>query len=256
MKNNKKRLLNFFKNIVISTPSGLPIAGNIYSDIINNMRFDELVSILKDIKNLNEEEKQNITDEFKKLNENIFNDIKNYIENRINKENEVIKIPVIIPCGGKAGCMYPFNSGMPKSQFIIDVKPLIHHIIDSFDRNIFSQIIIFTNRFFRMIEESVKKYGDFVKCEYIDKSVPASLLFIKNEIKSNFLIHYNDVLIDNIKWKEVLSQFKNQKESENIIGMLLCSKYYPMQIGVISEKEPNLVEECIEKPEYLVLVKS
>lgn len=251
-KNYFKKVCDFFKKVARAAPGGVPVAGNVYSNIINEMNNDQLISILENIRELSKKETEIVIEKICNSDKNIINKIEDLIRTKISKANEVKKITVIIPCGGKAGSMYPFSSGMPKSLFIINTKPMIQTIIDKFDKKLISQVLITVDRFENAIEESVKKYKKFVKCKRINKPVPGSLLSLKKDIKDYFLLHNDDILIENIDWFDVLKEYKSLKEKENIIGMLLCSKYYPMPIGLIEEKEPNIVQKYTEKPEYLI----
>ncbi|MCU7859631.1 MAG: hypothetical protein KZQ86_07325, partial [Candidatus Thiodiazotropha sp. (ex Lucinoma kastoroae)] len=108
------------------------------------------------------------------------------------------------------------------------------------------------------IEENVKQggYGDFAECKHISaKSVPEVLINLKDSLKNSlFLLHFNDVLIEECDWEHIHQRYFEYRKRKKHIGMLLCSKYYPspLGIGVIKEGQTDTLSSFIEKPDQLV----
>jgi GTP:adenosylcobinamide-phosphate guanylyltransferase len=250
-----KRIL---KKLGKSIPAGIPYAGEVYAQYLSELSSEELRFLFRELQALSKEQYENLTKKLQgivELNVEQFQLIK-LLEEAIEHKYKIPaqKFTAIIPTGGRAGSMYPFNSGMPKSLFIVNTKPILHHILDSLNRDIFSKVIVLTREYSPMIEESLLPYQNFVECIRIDRNVPAALLEIKNKLKSPFLIHYNDILIDEIKWDHVIKHYQFLKERYSVIGMLVCSKYYPLDIGILTEKTADLLESFNEKPDYLIEV--
>ena len=158
---------------------------------------EELHSLLNQLKGLSKEQYESLANKLQDIwqtNKEHIQLMTKLLEEEIGKKTEPPKFTAVIPCGGRAGSMYPFSSGMPKTLFVIDTKPMLHHILDSLDKDIFSRIIILNNEFSAAIESSVEHYKSYVECKRVDKDVPAALFEMKNELRDPFLVHYNHSL--------------------------------------------------------------
>ncbi|CAD7839807.1 MAG: hypothetical protein [Olavius algarvensis Gamma 1 endosymbiont] len=115
-----------------------------------------------------------------------------------------------------------------------------------------------TGKYSDAIEENVKQggYTDFVECRnIIGRSLPDVLLKARDFMRSTpFLIHFNDVLIEECDWEHIHNRYFENKKRYKHIGMLLCSRYYPfpLGIGVIKEGKADILEGFTEKPDQLI----
>lgn len=193
----------------------------------------------------------------------ILDDINNGLNTLDKKLNKTLsikekeqKFTVVIPAGGEGGSLFPLNKVMPKCLVTIGRKSMIQHIIDSFlpYKNLFSEIIVITDKYSDAIKENIRQggYGDFVKCREISAAVPKALLKIESKLTNPFVLHYNDIIIEKINWHDVYDHYISKRKQIRQIGMLLCSKYYPINIGVIKEGDVNMLKSFEEKPEHLV----
>ena len=247
-KKDKKKFIRYFFS---SLPSSIPHIGSIYASAKNDLSHDKILDSLDSVKNLSEQGNSKLDD----INNGI-----STLDKKLNKtlsmKEKKQKFTVVIPAGGEGGSLFPLNKVMPKCLVTIGRKSMIQHIIDSFlpYKDLFNEIIVITDKYSDAIEENIRqgRYGDFVKCQKISTTVPKALLKIESKLKNPFVLHYNDIIIENINWHEVYDHYISKKEQIRQIGMLLCSKYYPINIGVIKEGKMNMLESFEEKPKHLV----
>lgn len=244
-----QKLIDFIKSL----PAGIPYVGPIFSKFLANKSTKELIFILHEIKQISSDEKTEVIEATQITNEKL-EELKLILEEIIHLSTN--KITVIIPTGGDGESLYPITSVQPKCIIPIGRKPLILHILDNLllNKDLYHKIIILTRAFSSAIEHTVNRepYNELVECIRIDKNIPTALLELKNKIVGNpFLVHYNDILIKEINWNDVISYFNFQKVQQKIIAMFLISKYYPLGIGLVKEGPEGLVEEFVEKPKLL-----
>lgn len=247
-----------------SLPAGIPYVGSAYSQFIAEKGSEEIKMLLEDLRSSNETQINELTEKYQIDHKN-FNEATEELGKllaEINKTekaeiNKIEKIDVVIPTGGKGESMFPITSMIPKCLIPIREKPLLLHIIDSFMeyRSLFNKIHVITCENSSAIEYALNqdRYAGFVECQRIDKNVPGALLDINFKIANKpFLVHYNDILIDKINWGDVLDTYFWLKKQKAIIGMVLCSRYYPLGIGVVREGQNNLIKSFEEKPDRLI----
>lgn len=249
-------------DLIKSLPAATPNAGSVYQAFIAQRSSEEVVSLLKDIR-----ESQILTDiEIQEISAKT-EWTTQWIETLVSLLKEMalkgaginLQMVVVIPTAGTSKSLAPITSLIPKCLIPIGSRPMLHHILDSFTayKSIFKKVIVLTNGCFsRAIEESVNqaRYSDFVQCIPAPERLPAALIAIENEIsKTPFLIHYSDVLIDKVDWVDVQEQYSRQHDRHEIIGMLLCCKHYPMEIGIVKDREgeQELMHSFAEKPPRL-----
>jgi hypothetical protein len=58
------------------------------------------------------------------------------------------KLTVVIPAGGNATGLYPLNEGMPKLLLPLGKTPILFQILNSFDKDVISDVLILTNKHF------------------------------------------------------------------------------------------------------------
>ncbi len=170
------------------------------------------------------------------------------------------KIDVIIPAGGPGGGMYPFTAGMPKSLIPIDDKPMLIHILENLDPNVFKRIIIVSDKFYPMIVEYVNafKHKISIPIEFKQIFLPPTqtLLELRDELSDDFAIHYCDIITGKIAWKDAYQNYLDKKKTEpELAGNLFVSKYYYLPIGIVRQdsKQPEYISEFVEKPERIML---
>lgn len=173
--------------------------------------------------------------------------------------SNVKRMTVVIPAGGPGGGMYPLTAGMPKSLIPIKTKPMLIHILEALDPEVFDRAIIVADKYFPMVKEYVDAFKTKLPVEIAYKQlfVPPTLQLIElKEILSDpFAIHFNDVITGEIDWKKAYQKFLSFKEKDaKTSGLLFVSKSYGLPIGVV-KVDPNsedYIQEFIEKPATLM----
>lgn len=250
----KGKTISVLKKIVEASPVGLPYVGAIYAQLKADEGSETLERVLNDILSSTNDLVRDT-----KLSKNEITTISINIQRLINESSNKKKLTVVVPVGGDGGSLFPLTQVMPKCLVTIGHKSMLQHILDSFAscRELFTKVIILTGKYSAAIEENVRqgRYGSFVECKNLSesKSVPHALLMISDELKKGpFLLHYNDILIEGINWKHIHSRYFDNPIRRDQIGMLLCSKYYPLGIGVITEGEAEILKSFEEKPDQLL----
>jgi hypothetical protein len=165
-------------------------------------------------------------------------------------------IPVVIPTAGEGSGLFPFSIGMPKTLFPIREKPILYHIIDRLDPTIFSSVIVVSGRFMEMESYYVDllKTDIPVKCvKTRGKTLPLAIKALG--LKTPFLLHYSDIIIEgNVDWGAFVRQHENSHREHKVIGTLMTSKKYKIDVGRIipHEVHPQLISSFAEKPDQLV----
>ena len=249
---NKKDFISFLKSL----PAGIPYVGPVFSQFVSEKGSEEVKVLLEDIKSSNEIQIKELTEKYQIDHDKFYSAVL-ALGKFLDETNKTEKIDVLIPTGGKGESMFPITSMIPKCLIPIREKPLLLHIIDSFMeyRSLFNKIHVITCENSLAIEYTLNqdRYAGFVECQRIDKNVPGALLEINYKIANKpFLVHYNDILIDKINWGDVLDTYFWLKKQKAIIGMVLCSRYYPLGIGVVREGQNNLIKSFEEKPDRLI----
>ena len=241
--------------IVDYSPTAIPYAGNIYAQFLASEATEDLKALLNELKTLSQEERKSLDTTNSELTK-----IQEAINQLISSKGTKEKLTVVLPAGGEGGSLFPVTQVMPKCLVIVGNKSMIQHIIDPFYHHpdLFDKVIVMTGKYSKAIEENIKQgnYGDFVECKNISgKTLPDALLKLKDHLpKKPFLIHYNDVLIEDCDWNHIHNRYFEYQERCKHIGMLLCSRYYPfpLGIGVIKEGKTDRLLSFTEKPKQLV----
>jgi hypothetical protein len=269
-----------------SLPAMIPTGGKAYAHFQTEVSIDEVKGMIEVLSDLNADQHEKLFSELGNISE--VKDTLNWLRNLNEKQHEILlskfgnmaekfelleiviknkyqeydkpnrsKITVVIPCGGKGGNLFPMTQVMPKCLVIVNNKTLLQHILDSFHKHahLFDKVIVTTGDYHDAISHKVEqcRLGDFVECRHVQSSsVPHSLRLIRNEIASDrFLLHYNDILISDPKWEQIVDTYELHKKHHKQIGTLLCSQFYPLGIGVISAGHDGLMKDFEEKPDYL-----
>jgi NDP-mannose synthase len=254
-----QRLVEVFKGLLATTP----YVGPGFSEILRGLDKRDLIALIETLRCEIEGQTSELKTQLELNNAQLSKLLESIEAWRAQSPGEGERMTVVIPTGGLGISMAPLTYVMPKCLVTVGDRPLLQRIIDSFlDRNsrqplrIIKKVIVLTQSFHSAIAESVRQagYGTFVECRQIKKAVPAALLELRDELAQGpFLVHYCDILIPQIDWIEVYDCYKRYRNKPAVIGMLICSRHYPLGIGVIIEQSriPHLVHSFQEKPDHL-----
>ena len=244
---------DIIRSVLRSLPAAVPHVGAAYANFLTDQQLQEIKDA---IERLSEEQKKSLSndlefrDKFSLLEKILLSPDKSYTM-------PPFKLTVVIPCGGKGGNLFPMTQVMPKCLVFIKERTLLQHIIDPFyqAQDLFEKVIIVTGDYHDAIQLNVQQggFGDFVECRHIgNPSVSAGLMQIAPLIETDkFLLHYNDILIHEPNWKKVIDTYALQHKYHSQIGTLLCSNYYPLGVGVITEGPQGTLKCFEEKPQHL-----
>lgn len=242
------RVPPLLKDVMAALPAGAPAPfGPILAQIIRRMDGHKTEAVLQEIRSLSTDQRKMLEADLK-LGRHILELVEEIRESR-----PKVQMTAVVPTGGLGESLFPITTVIPKCLIPIGRRPMLHHILRSLHsaNGVFKKAIVLTRGFSEAIEESVGQSGcnDFVECRRIEKEVPAALQEIRAELEgSPFLLHYNDILIEEIDWPRVLKCHVEQRASFDTTGMLLCSQHYPLKIGIVNEGKPDRLGSFLEKP--------
>jgi len=249
-----EKVWHMLQRLIVASPGGLPYLGPAYTQIRADADAADIKYLLGALKAMNAEQ----TRELATLMHATEDQIKSLM---VKIEGAPIppaqtRMVAVIPTGGRGGAMFPITSVMPKCLVYIDDRPMLQIILNTFlpFKHVIKKVIVVTRSFTRAIRESIRQggYGDFVDCREIDKQVPGALLDLQGELQDGpFLLHYSDILIPGIDWAHVKRRYDESRELKGTAAMLLCSSYYRIGIGVITENVPELLGSFDEKPVHM-----
>lgn len=190
------------------------------------------------------------------MSENVEQAVREAIE-RIEPKRDLV---AVIPAGGLGGQMYPVTSGMPKALLPVGTKPLLINILEQLDKSgVFKKCIIACNEWHPMIKEFVGVFSGEMKmqCECMKTAdvPPACLrqLRTQGKLSDPFLLHYCDILIEDMDWTWALKNYEYWRQRKSTIGMLMVSRCFSYSVGIVSVSPKwNLVEAFEQKPHNLV----
>ncbi|MBI3894267.1 MAG: hypothetical protein HY303_22330 [Candidatus Wallbacteria bacterium] len=167
-------------------------------------------------------------------------------------------IPVIIPtAGGEAG-ISPLNLLIPKTMLPVAGKPILHHILDSLATapEAFSAVVMLVGRNREVIEYWASLFPGKLPVRCVEAQVntlPAALKRLR--LKTSFLLYFSDILLeDEISWTKVLADHRHLRDHHKVIGTLLASRAYQLDIGTITPAAQGLalIKGFSEKPPTLL----
>ena len=156
------------------------------------------------------------------------------------------KLDAIILCGGRGERLRPLTDTIPKPLIPIKGKPILHHIIEYFNKSPLSNFIIAAGYKANMIVDYMKNFKDSSSCSIIDSGQCDIIIRIKECMKKipnkDFLVLYGDTLSD-INILELIKFHKNHGKKATVTLWQLKS-----QFGLMEISKEGLVESYIEKP--------
>ncbi len=157
----------------------------------------------------------------------------------------------IILAGGKGTRLKPFTTSFPKSLVPVGDYPILEIILMQLKKYGFDKITLAVGHLANLIQayfEDGEKWGVKIQYSFEDKPLgTAGPLKLINNLEDNFLVLNSDDLTD-------MDYLKFYKDHINNNGLITISKFVKkvkIDFGVMQTNDQNVVEDYIEKPEYI-----
>lgn len=177
-----------------------------------------------------------------------------FSDKSMNACTELQDVTVVIMAGGYGTRLKPLTNIIPKPLIPVGDKPIIHEIMDSFNRYGCRKYILSVN----YKAESIKQY--FVEnktnfgIDYVIEDLPlgtaGSLFLAKRFLDKTFFVSNCDILLDQ-NYADVLAF---HRENKNLITVIVAMKHYHVPYGVIETGDNGTIVELIEKPDLLLKI--
>ena len=131
------------------------------------------------------------------------------------KENNSVKLPVVIMAGGKGTRLYPYTKILPKPLIPIGDIPIIERIIQQFIKAGCKYFYVIVN----YKKDMIKAYFNEIKNKkynitFIDENIPigtgGGLKLLKDYLHTDFILTNCDILIK-ADFGEIINQHINKK---------------------------------------------
>ena len=181
--------------------------------------------------------------------------IKNFADLSI-KEDFLLseKVDAVIMAGGKGSRLSPFTNILPKPLIPIKGKPVIDHIIESFQEAGVNCTYITLNFKGKIIKSYLSEKFKKNNIKFINEKIPlgtaSSLSLIKNKIKNNIVIVNCDTIL-NIKLSDLM---RAHLEEKNAMTMGTVAKNHVLPYGLCEANKKNKLKKLNEKPNLKFLI--
>jgi dTDP-glucose pyrophosphorylase/predicted transcriptional regulator len=183
----------------------------------------------------------------------------NFVSNDTKINPKIKKISketgLIIMAGGVGRRMRPFTHILPKPLLPINEKPVIEHILSSFEKYGFNEAYISINKKSKILQAYFQENRPNIKLKFLKEIEPlgtaGSINLLKKKYKNIFISNCDTIL--NANFKEALDY-----HVKNNFDILIFSfiKNYRIPYGVCKfNKEKNFIQ-IIEKPKIKFLINS
>jgi len=173
-----------------------------------------------------------------------------------NKNLSKLDIPVVIMAGGKGARMEPFTKILPKPLVPINEKPIIEHIIDSFNKLGFNQFYLTVNYKRKIIKAYFEELKTSYKVNFVNEDIPlgtaGSLRFLIGKFKQPFFVSNCDIIIKT-NYKSI---YRYHQEGNYDITLVASTKEYIIPYGTCQLTAKGDLSKINEKPKYELLINS
>jgi|688.fasta_scaffold820240_1 NDP-sugar pyrophosphorylase family protein len=156
---------------------------------------------------------------------------------------------VIILCGGKGERLRPFTKVTPKPLTLIKKKPFLQYLIEFFQKNNFSNIIIACGYksylFKKLIKEKYKNNKNIFIVDSGDADILKRIKDCKNYVNNDFFVCYGDAFAT-LNLTKYINFFKKNKKNN---FSTIVTSFYNLQFGTLTiNSKSNKVLRFNEKP--------
>lgn len=177
--------------------------------------------------------------------------VKIYFENEvIEKEKEILNIPVVIMAGGKGTRLYPYTQILPKPLIPIGEKTITEHIMSRFEEYGCSHFDMIVNYKKNFIKSYFWDNENAVDVDFIDETeflgTGGGLKLLKGKYQETFFVTNCDILIE----EDYSKIIESHKQNNNIITMVCAEKNMVIPYGTVEVSEEGYAIELKEKPSF------
>ena len=192
-----------------------------------------------------------IIDDKKVLKDIIFMD--QVIKDVYRIKKEISDIPVVIMAGGEGTRLKPFTNILPKPLVPIHDKPIIEHIIESFN-SYCSEFYVTVNYKAKLLKAYFDELNPKYKVKFINETKPlgtaGSLHLLNNRIKKPFFVTNCDIIIKS----DYSSVYDFHHKGGYDITLVASAKEYVIPYGTCQLDKNGHLSHINEKPSYDFLV--
>ena len=177
--------------------------------------------------------------------------VKIYFDNEvIEKEKEILNVPVVIMAGGKGTRLYPYTQILPKPLIPIGEKTITEHIMLKFREygcNEFAMIVNYKKNFIKsyFVDNEIDNNVEFIE-EKEFLGTGGGLKLLDGKYDSTIFMTNCDILIEE-DYSKVLDFHKEQK---NIVTMVCAEKNMTIPYGTVEVSKDGRAICLKEKPEF------
>lgn len=173
----------------------------------------------------------------------------------LERNNERIKLPVIIMAGGKGTRLKPITNIIPKPLVPLGEKPIIELIIERFVKLGVSDFYISINYKGEMIERYFQEFaGKPYRIHFIKEKkscgTAGSLSLLKEDIKQPFFVTNCDILID----EDYRKIYHYHRQNKNELTLVAAIKHLMIPYGTMQIGENGSLKSLKEKPELNYMI--
>lgn len=152
----------------------------------------------------------------------------------------------IILCGGKGIRAFPFTEYLPKPMLPVWGRPILAHVITSFARQGFSEIILAAGHRKSVLDDYFDQKDMGVRITILDTGDAANtgerVFACRDHVADEFMVTYGDGLCD-VPLRKVIDFHRGHGRLATMTCVPLYSPY-----GVVESDETGKVESLREKP--------
>ena len=165
------------------------------------------------------------------------------------------KTNIIIISGGEGKRLLPFTKVLPKPLIPLNDKPIISHIIDSFEAQGFKNINVIVNYKADLLNTYMSNYKKKSKIKIFKEKNPLGTvgglsLFKNKKLSPNIILTNCDILTNNLRYDEILNFHTRYKYDLTLVASL---RNFSIPYGVCEINKIHL-KKIKEKPKFDFLV--
>ena len=178
-----------------------------------------------------------------------------YLHNKkVNKIEKIKKTQVIIMAGGLGTRLLPITEVLPKPLIPLDGKPILGHILESFEKFGISKFWLTVNYKSLLLRAYLNETKFKSKIKYYEEKVPLGtvgcLKNLYNKLDNDFILTNCDTIIN----ADLADMFKFHKKNNYDITIVSSLKKFNIPYGVCELDEKNKFLKINEKPDLNYLI--